>query len=760
MGLFGRSFVKDTDIKALVEEMSIYQRQLEDMGWINMAQDGGEQSEFIIGSFKKMLKRCRLFYHNDPLAGQWVNLTTAFVFSEGVSKPKAKDQKIQEVVDEFWNDPDNKVALTDMLAQHLLSNKIQYEGNIFFALFDDEVGKCKVRVLNTDEIDDVIRDPEDRMRTNFYKVAVTERKFNFKSDTYDISNKGFIYYADIDNYDPTAFDVPVNKLVDGCRVMQMKVNCDINDKFGVPDLYRGLDWMKAHKTMNEDVATLVKALSTIAWKKKVIGGPGVVSNMKAAMDSKTNLTNIRNSAGQTQIENQGVDMQSIKIETGGVSVGKDGARMSKLMVCAASSIFEHYFGDPSTGNLATAKSMELPMVKKFIIYQSIWRGAYLRLLNHVIDRKIEAGALPGRVVDDPKAMRRTYETTIDRTIDIDFPPIIEEDLKALAESLTIAIDGNLISTETAARTFLMGANINEIDEELKKIESDKAEREAKAIDDMLATAVDPATGLPRNPGAPAKQVPFKESSVETADEKKNRLELRHQRKTNYTMQRMSGYRKVLNGHFKELLESTKSSLKVTSHDGGFYVHSTEFGNALNRFTQKMQESARQYFPVAIQIGSKYIQSVLKDIKEGYEPHLSLFEANNKSSALLNERLDWNATYLNDSFEPDIHESFDKVVRNSYATAEEASSAAVSAITKYAGRVEQYVGAFWTVEESAVKEAGRDSDVKVVFAGPDDDHTCKGCEDAVNNGPYPISEAPIPGEQECLGRCRHALQVVE
>ena len=101
--MFGLSFVKNRDIVALREELSLYQRQLEDVGWINLSIDQRSGQEEIFGqSFKNMLKQCRLYYYKSPLAGLWVNMTTQFIFGEGVSTPKCKEQKIQDVVDSFW----------------------------------------------------------------------------------------------------------------------------------------------------------------------------------------------------------------------------------------------------------------------------------------------------------------------------------------------------------------------------------------------------------------------------------------------------------------------------------------------------------------------------------------------------------------------------------------------------------------------------------------------------------------------------------
>lgn len=757
--MFGIKFLKESEYRQLREEMTMAQRELENLGWINLNTDAGSSSDVVVGRFKDMIKRCRLFYFNNPLAGQWVHLTTQFVFGEGISKPKASEESIQEVVDAFWDDKDNIKALTGYSAQQLLCNKLQYEGNLFFVLFDDDIGNTKVRILNTEEVDDIIRDSEDRMRPNFYKVSVVDRRFNFSSGSYDISNKGHIYYPDVDIFDLGEFKIPQNKLKSDARIFHVKINCDINDKFGIPELYRGADWIKAHKTMAEDMATLVKALSQFAWKKKVKGNAAAVQSIAGAMASKMNLSNIRNSAGQTQVENDGVDMQPIDIKTGGVQIGSDGLRQMKLMVCAASGIFEHYYGDPSTGNLATAKSMELPMLKKFVNLQSLWRGVYLGILNYVVDKKIEAGVLPGKVEPDHKNRRNIVTTDLDRKIDLDFPPILEEDLKIWADALKVAKESGLVSDETAARLFLMAANVNNLDEEISKLEEEQAEKEAKALEIAQQTPpVYPNQPQPKPGVTPVKEPkpdPVKEA-ISTPDKK---IALRHAKKNNYTIQRMNGYRKVVAGHFKTLLDDVKESTKAYQNGDKWVVNVPELYEKLNRFTVSMQESAKQYFPIAVQIGEAYMQSVLKDIKPNLKINETIYEAQGKAKSILQKRLQWNETYLNESLEFAMLESCEKALREQYVTEGAARASISSSITKFESRVEHYVGAFWTVQEEAVKEAGRGTGVMVNFVGPDDDHDCEGCRESVNGNPWPIDDAPLPGEQECLGRCRHALQVI-
>lgn len=761
MGLFGIKFLKESEFKELREEMSMYKRQIEDVGWINFSTDPtNAMMSLIPEGFKQMLRNCKLLYYKNPLAGLWVHLTTHFVFGEGVSEPKSKDPEIQKAIKAFWNDKDNKKTISSFIAQQLISNKIQYEGNLFFVLFDDEVGNVKVRLMNVDEVEDIIMDPEDRNRPIFYKVRKIDRKFSFLSNSYSFSNKGFVYYPSVDNFNPQDYSVPAERLMDA-RIYHAKINCDINDKFGIPELYRGSDWVKAHKDMAGDLATLIKALSQYAFKKKVKGTATQVSALANAMNSKISLSNIKNTAGQTQVENEGIDLQAIDIKTGGVKVGTDGLRQMKLMVCAASGIFEHYFGDPSTGNLATAKTMELPMVKKFVAYQSFWTDIFVDLINYMLNKKVEAGQLTGKVIEDIKARRVIVQGEEDREIDVDFPPILESDLKEWSDAMSTAQDANLIPEDTAAEQFMLAANINNIEEELGELQAQRDRKKQEAVDKFNME-----NALPNDPNNPAKLnrtvPPVKKVDLkvkEAIETPKKRIDVRSEKKRNFVLQKMNGYRKVISGHFKTLLSEVKENAKASGHTGRVVGHVPGFYESLNKFVEGIREAAKEYYPIAITIGEKYMQSVLKDLKPHIKIEETLYEARGRAKTVLHERLQWNDNYLMDSLEPAMIMKFEKTIRDSYDTEDDFREALTKAVTSFEGRVEQYVGAFWTVEQNAVKEAGQGTGVMVNFVGPDDGHTCEGCDDAVNGNPYPINEAPIPGEQECLGRCRHALQVV-
>ena len=737
MRIFGVDIIASKEITRLREENSVYARTLEDIGWNNLSLDTSQKDIFPQG-FKKVLSECKKFFYLNPLAGHWVHLTTDFVFGEGISAPKCENELVQAEIDSFWNDPDNAMALTSYSSQKFLSDKLQYEGNLFFVLFTDTVGNVRVRVLNAAEVGDIINDDEDRMRVNFYKVANVKRKYNFASDGFDVGNVEFIYYPDVSNINLGDFGVPASKLVDA-SILHIKVNCDINDKFGVPELYRGIDWIRAHKNMAEDMATLVKSLSTLAWKKKIKGTPAQVAALRAAAHSKADFSNRNPSAGSTQYENEGVDTTPINTPTGGVVIGEKGMRQLKLMVCAASGIFEHYFGDPSTGNLATAYSMELPMVKKFSSYQQLHQGIYKSILMHQINKKIELGILPlGSVEYDAKTRRNKVVYNEPIIIDADFPPIVDKDPKVTAEALKIGKDARLIGNESAARVFLSALKINNIDQEIKDI-------------DFTPPTVVPFGQPQSTPVEKIKpEVPIKEA-VSKPDVK---AAARLAKKNNYLLSRMEAYRKALSHNFGLLKSTVKRGAKIAGESGRMVGDIPNLVEALVTFKENMLTAAEEHFPIAVDIGAKFTQSHLKNamLKEA--------KKSTNLNGLLSQKLDWNRKYVTSSLVPDLKESIDKALKSSYITEKEFAKAIDESMNAFDGRVEQYVGAFWNVEEAAVKEAGAGTGLMVNFVGADDDSTCEGCNEAMAGNPYPIEDAPQPGDHECHGNCRHALQILE
>ena len=281
MRLFGLDLSPAKRLDHLQETITSLNRQLEDVGWINLGNPQHGSQLYLPGNLFEVIATCRRLWIRSPLAGHWERLMTAFVFGYGISNPKAVDPNVQKVIDAFWDDPDNIATLTGAQAQWQLSAKGEYEGNLFFVLLKNPAtGQVKVRIADTATITDVICSPQDQTRRLFFRRQVLEKKYNFASDAYTVATPKIMYYPDMSIANPEEFNVPPNKLAENAVIFHARLNCDINDKYGLPPMLRGLDWIKAHKEMASDMQSLISALARFAWKKRIEGSPAQVQGIK------------------------------------------------------------------------------------------------------------------------------------------------------------------------------------------------------------------------------------------------------------------------------------------------------------------------------------------------------------------------------------------------------------------------------------------------------------------------------------------------
>jgi hypothetical protein len=133
-----------------------------------------------------------------------------------------------------------------------------------------------------------------------------------------------------------------------------------------------------------------------------------------------------------------------------------------LMVCSATGINEPYLtGDPSTGNLATAKSMERPMELQFTARQSLWSSTLSNILDYIIDQAAMMPSGPlhvGATVEIDDDGDRIVTLGIDpetgepmnRTVEVKFPSILKRDL---TEQIDAIVHAGTLEGAAAAGTI-------------------------------------------------------------------------------------------------------------------------------------------------------------------------------------------------------------------------------------------------------------------------------------------------------------------
>jgi len=427
---------------------------LEDEGWVALSARAGD----VITGQERIanLQTSRLYALKDPLAKQAIRLWTDYTFGTGMTShaPKEKDSeketKTEEVRSAFWDSKANQCILSAR-GQRKLSDKLLIDGEVFFALFLGSGGEVKIRTIDPLEITEIITDPDDKEDVRFYKREWTDTTGGGHTDFYRST-------TNIKNIATQDSGRISRQKTEDALIYHLTYNT-VTQR-GNPLLLPALIWIKYYTKFMASRIAVMLALAKFAWKTKVTGGQTSVDAVKAKTHGQSTA------AGSVLLENLGSDTTPIKADTGAGQAYQDG-RQIKLMIAAAVGIPEQYFGDISIGNLATAKTVELPMMKMFQSYQKVWEDTY-KDINEIVFTH-------NNIPED-----KQY-------VDMDFPKIapsvIAEAATAIAQILQVMPE--LGDSDDVKQIALMTLGVNDPAEVLDELGKTEEEEPEEPVDESV-----------------------------------------------------------------------------------------------------------------------------------------------------------------------------------------------------------------------------------------------------------------------------------
>jgi hypothetical protein len=463
---------------------------LDDRGWIVPGRQW-TAADLDTTTRTTLVAKSRLYWNRDPLAKQAVRLWTDYSLGNGMVY-NCDDTTVQATLEAFCKHRRNK-HLMGSEGQRRSSKKLLVDGELFFAIFDDEPVKT-IRRIDCLQITDFITDPDDDEHVLGYRRLTAANKI--------------LYYADwrCDDDDLTLLSQqkdPQTKGIIGNEVQAdvkiYHIPFDTLVKRGNGLLFAVCDWSKEHRRFMEARVAITQALAKFAWKGEVQGGQAVIDNLRRQLESSyaqagmtTTERHPQNAPASTWLQNKGVNMTPMPRSTGAGDAEGDGNQL-KLMVSAGTGIMLHYFGDPSTGNLATATAMELPMLKMFESYQQLWADAYRDLFSVVLDEDLD---------------------TEPAIIDVDLPPILADDLQKLGTFIT-AVAGVFpeVKVPEVLQMCLISLGINNISEVMDAIKVQR-EKNDKAAAELLKN---PPPVVPGAAGGPPAVTQSAEAMIKFAE---------------------------------------------------------------------------------------------------------------------------------------------------------------------------------------------------------------------------------------------------
>jgi len=492
------------------EAASIFDFFMDTYGWDAMAgaDSGMWPAKRTARSVANSISRNLAKYKRDGFVKRGINLHTDFTFGRGIDVPKCKSEAVQEIVSKFWKSAVNQRNFFGFIAQQRRHKETLLAGEInIMVKIDENTSQVKLYPINPPDIVEVIPDADEPTRPAFYLLKRNRKVWNFDRNEWEQSQDSpkelyramrykLLEASDQELQRGLVYHIGLNEFFDFLR--------------GDSDVDAVADAAESARDMADDGTALSRANAETAYKAKILkGGKTVKDAYLAYIRSKTDGSNPTGAPASDWIENDSMLREWMQARDTGANFREKDMRAQRAYIWAGLGFGEHYMGDPSSGNLATATAMELPVLKMIQAEQKFWASIYSDLVDFVIDIAAVTGTLAGEVVDQTEL---EIETTENRSFALNFPPITQKDIQQYMTALGTAVDKTLIPEETAARLAMELFEVEDIDEALDELfQAKEVEAELAKIRAQNAPPP-PAPGQPKAPGAAAPAPPTGKSN--------------------------------------------------------------------------------------------------------------------------------------------------------------------------------------------------------------------------------------------------------
>ena len=443
----------ESDNQALFQErIAELEFQLEDINWTRLA-GVDEKFEFSRANLKTLIKTSRLYYLKNPVIRRPVELQAYYVWGQGVSI-RAGDG-FNEVVEGFMDDPGNKQTFTSHEAMMQNERKLRVEGNFFLRFFPNEqTGRLLVRRLNVDEIAEVITNPEDSEEVWFYLRKHSVRTKDGSEDRVVLyPDYRYVRQLDVDGEKRPGTDALIMDSYDNVSidwstpVMHRKTGGFSDMAFGIPETYAAIDWARAYRELLEDHKKTVRSLAKWAWRLKSGGGAAQLAAAKSSLESTLGAsgsfdeTNPAPVGGSVFAYAGDTDLRAVDVSK--ATIDPEGFRRALLMAATAMGMSDNFYGDSSSGNLASAKTLDRPMELMFRDRQEMWADIFGEVLMYACEVAAKAPGRSGISSDgyDEYTGKMKFGGGEDPDITIEFPPIlqrsVQEQMQAIVSAITL-----------------------------------------------------------------------------------------------------------------------------------------------------------------------------------------------------------------------------------------------------------------------------------------------------------------------------------
>jgi hypothetical protein len=435
-----------------------------DAGFVRVGQTG---RQIPIWTREKMRAYSVSAYRMNPMARAIIDTYIAFVVGDSGLTIHALDPAVQQVIDDFWDDPrvDLRNRQEAFFREHLI-----YGETLLQMLVGPTTGVCRINPLDPTRITDV-----ELLNGNVLwpaKVHISQM----------MSDDKILSIAQMDD---------LTGLRDGEAVYWKSFNTLVSDQRGDPFLGPILDDLDSFDTVLNNLVDRTSLMRYMVWDVEVDGDQKMVEKfVKDRGGTHVPLS------GSVEVHNKSVQW---KPQFGQVGAAEDSITSGSLMtnIAGGAGLAKTWLAEPDGANRATSLTMAEPVRRRVGSVQNMWLNHQTELLRYVVDQAVAAGRLPKTVTvqSAPGASAITMPTS--RCVRVHGPEVAAADsevtaavLVQLAQSLTALTVAGVMSpgaarlaTKKAWEQFVGIPYTADLDQPDGSKADDLAEVVQKALDD-------------------------------------------------------------------------------------------------------------------------------------------------------------------------------------------------------------------------------------------------------------------------------------
>lgn len=380
----------------------------------------------------RQLQIAYFLWTQNPLGYRLINIIRDFVVGDGFTFT-AKDPRVKEVLDEFWNDPVNDWENKQDIRVLELS---LYGEQILPVFVEQTSGRVRVGYIDPLQLVEVRTDPDN---VEIARSLVLAQRL-------DSPTRKELRVIHVDtNPESRTFGRRVGD------VFYFTVNKVSNATRGRSDLCPLLDWIDGYDQFMFNQQDRALLLQSFIWDVTLEG-----QNESQIQDWIKKQGNIPR-PGSLRAHNEKVKWQAVSPSLD-ASESTELAKLLRMQILGGLGMADWMMGDGGGISKSTAGEMAGVAIKTFERRQKTVRAALHTIFEFVIDQAILHGRLPAeKSASNPDGINRGFTINAPRILERDTAQLVAS-LNTAANALAVAETNGWIDGDQAARGFAFMAD--------------------------------------------------------------------------------------------------------------------------------------------------------------------------------------------------------------------------------------------------------------------------------------------------------------